>query len=156
MKIRAAAMAGLLALSCAASACGGDDDAADGGRPRGSAADETTTGSVDDSPPTSAAPETESSAAASTEEGEGTAPALVEIVDFAFEPPTVTVSAGTEVTFENLDSTAHTATADDGTFDTGNIAAADAVSITVESTGEVAFHCEIHPSMTGMVIVTEG
>jgi plastocyanin len=72
--------------------------------------------------------------------------------DFAFTA--VTVAPGAEVAFENEDDVAHTMTADDGTFDTGNVAGGSAGTITAPSEpGEHAFHCEIHRSMTATLTV---
>jgi plastocyanin len=46
----------------------------------------------------------------------------IKISNFAFTPATVTVKRGARVTVSNDDSTAHTATADDGhSFDTGSL-----------------------------------
>jgi plastocyanin len=62
--------------------------------------------------------------------------------------------AGGEVTFENRDDAPHTLTADDGAFDTGNVAGGSSATITAPSEpGEHTFHCEIHPSMTGTLTV---
>ena len=73
--------------------------------------------------------------------------------DFQFsEAPTV--AAGSEVTFVNEDTAPHTLTADDDAFDSGNVAAGEKGSITAPGEpGEYAFHCEIHPSMTGTLTV---
>jgi plastocyanin len=76
------------------------------------------------------------------------------IVALDFELSSTTVAAGSEVTFRNDDSTAHTVTADDGAFDTGSVPAGETATFTAPSEpGEVAFHCEIHPSMTGTLTV---
>src|SRR6476620_3555620 len=45
--------------------------------------------------------------------------AKVDISDFAYDPDPVTVKAGGTITWTNSDPAEHTATADDGTFDTG-------------------------------------
>jgi plastocyanin len=72
--------------------------------------------------------------------------------DFAFTD--ATVAAGAEVTFENQDDAPHTLTADEGAFDTGDVAGGSSGSITAPSEpGEYAFHCEIHSSMTGTLTV---
>ena len=52
---------------------------------------------------------------------EATATDKVPIVDFAYKPETVKVKAGTEVTWTNEDSFAHTVTADDKSFDSKNM-----------------------------------
>lgn len=77
----------------------------------------------------------------------------VTIQDFAFQPRTVTVGVGDSVTWTNQDGVGHTATADDGSFDTDTIAAGSSASVTFDSAGSFPYHCEIHPSMTGTVVV---
>lgn len=98
-------------------------------------------------------------------EGEGTAPepapgstdavdggATIVAEDFALT--SITVAAGAEVTFRNDDGVAHTATADDGTFDSGSVPSGGSTTFAAPGEpGEVAFHCEIHPSMTGTLTV---
>ncbi|PWU24086.1 amidase [Candidatus Cerribacteria bacterium 'Amazon FNV 2010 28 9'] len=85
-----------------------------------------------------------------------TAPATtqnVTIQNFAFGPATLTVKAGTTLTWTNKDSMAHTATADDGTFDTESIAPNTSKSITFNTPGTFAYHCSVHPSMHATIIV---
>jgi plastocyanin len=79
----------------------------------------------------------------------------VTIAGFAFDPTTITVQVGDSVTWTNQDSTAHTATAS-GAFDTGNIASSASKSITFATAGTFAYHCTIHPTMTGTVVVQAG
>jgi plastocyanin len=71
-----------------------------------------------------------------------------------FAPAEVSISAGEDVTWTNLDSIEHTVTADDGAVDSGELAEGDGFDFTFESSGEFGFHCEIHPSMTGTVSVS--
>lgn len=80
--------------------------------------------------------------------GEGT----VRIVDFSFQPTTLTVTPGTVVTWTNEDSAPHTATGDD--FDTGMLIGGDADSLTFETPGSFAYICTYHPSMKGTVVVS--
>lgn len=81
-----------------------------------------------------------------------TAPA-VEIVDFKFEPETTEVKPGTEVTWENADKAAHTASAADGSFDTGTIDQGESGSATLTAPGTYAYICEFHPFMKGTIEV---
>ena len=79
--------------------------------------------------------------------------AALGIADLAFEPSTLTVASGsTDVTVTNADSTDHTFTLDDGSVDQA-VAAGETVTVTVDITASVGFHCEIHPSMTGTLQV---
>ena len=82
------------------------------------------------------------------------ATAEVTIADFAFDPAELRVAAGTTVTWTNRDSVPHTATADDGSFDTGAIDGGASASHTFDAPGTFAYICAFHPNMTGTVIVT--
>lgn len=77
----------------------------------------------------------------------------VNISGFAFAPANIAISAGDTVTFVNLDSAPHTATATDGSFDTGRLGKGDTAMITFATSGTVAFLCEFHPAMRGQVTV---
>jgi plastocyanin len=70
-----------------------------------------------------------------------------------FQPATVTVEVGDTVTWSNADGVSHTATADDGSFDTGTISGGASASHTFTTAGTFAYHCEVHPTMTGTVVV---
>jgi plastocyanin len=77
----------------------------------------------------------------------------VEIADFAYGPQRITVDAGTEVTWTNSDDAAHTATADDGSFDTGDLDKGDARNVTFEKAGSFTYYCRFHPFMKATVEV---
>ncbi|MBA3413830.1 MAG: cupredoxin domain-containing protein [Chloroflexia bacterium] len=79
--------------------------------------------------------------------------AEVAIVDFAFEPTRLEVAAGTTVTWTNRGAAPHTATADDGTFDTGQLDAGSTASVAFDTAGTYAYACLFHPEMTGVVVV---
>jgi len=81
------------------------------------------------------------------------ADSAVSIANFAFDPDTVTIQVGDTVTWTNNDGTAHTATAGDGSFNTGNIGPGGSDSVTFDTAGSFAYHCTIHPQMTGTVVV---
>jgi len=59
-------------------------------------------------------------------------------------------AAGRTVAWKNGDKETHRIVANDGTFDTGNLAPGSAVSVTV--TKSTAYHCAIHPTMVGSVV----
>jgi hypothetical protein len=52
-----------------------------------------------------------------------------------------------------MDSVTHTATGDNGSFDTGDIAAGSSATITFDNPGTFTYHCAIHPNMTGTIVV---
>jgi plastocyanin len=74
--------------------------------------------------------------------------------DQSYSPNPAVVAAGQTVAWKNADSVTHTATADGGSFNTGNIApGATSAPITMATTGAFAYHCAIHPTMTGSLTV---
>ena len=75
------------------------------------------------------------------------------IVGFAFAPSTVTIHVGDSIEWVNGDSVGHTVTADDASFDTGTIAGGTKASLTFDTAGTFAYHCSIHSSMHGTVVV---
>lgn len=77
----------------------------------------------------------------------------VAIRGFNFSPAKVTVIKGTKVTWTNKDRTAHTVTASNGTFGSGTLGTGEKFSRTFRKVGKVAYHCGIHPTMKGTVIV---
>lgn len=85
---------------------------------------------------------------------EPSAQARVRIANFAFDPAALTVSAGTTVTWTNADSAPHTVTFSDGSADSGEMSGGASFRHTFSTEGELAYFCEIHPSMQGTVTVS--
>jgi outer membrane biosynthesis protein TonB len=77
----------------------------------------------------------------------------VSISGFSFEPSSITVSAGTTVVWTNQDPTNHTITANDGSFDSGPVSSNGSYSHTFDQAGSFSYHCNIHPSMQGTIVV---
>ena len=77
----------------------------------------------------------------------------VTIQNYAFSPATLTVKVGDKVTWTNQDSVGHSATADDNSFDTGVIAQGQSGSTTFSKAGTYTYHCSVHPSMHGTIVV---
>ena len=71
----------------------------------------------------------------------------------AYSPNPITVAVGGTVTWTNNDSTAHTATANGGTFSSGTIAPGGKFSMTFPSAGSFPYRCTFHPGMVGTVTV---
>ena len=78
----------------------------------------------------------------------------VTIAGFAFGPEVLQVAVGDTVVFTNQDGAPHTATAEDGSFDTGRLSGGDSGEITIESAGEFPYICKFHPSMRGMIVAS--
>lgn len=78
----------------------------------------------------------------------------VQIKNFSFNPPTITVTPGAKVTVANGDGATHTFTAVRGGFDTGDISGGSTKSIKVPATaGTYQYRCNIHQYMHGVLVV---
>ena len=86
--------------------------------------------------------------------GGGEAPAGT-IVAEDFSLTDLTVGPGEAIVLENRGSAPHTATADGGEFDLGQVEAGDTSppDTAPDEPGEYAFHCEIHDTMTATLTV---
>ena len=124
----ALALASLLLLGTIATACSSDDDP--------SADDTTTTAPADGG-----------------SDGSGEEEGTIVAVDFSLTD--LTVAPGAEIYLQNDGEATHTATADDGSFDLGEVAAGETSDPGTAPTtpGDYAFHCEIHPNMTATLTV---
>jgi amicyanin len=78
----------------------------------------------------------------------------VEIRAHAFSAPTVTVKAGTTVTWINHDDDTHTVTSSVDTFRSPGLDTDETFSYTFTTPGTYEYYCTLHPLMTGKVIVT--
>jgi plastocyanin len=87
----------------------------------------------------------------STSPSPGVTGSTVVIKNFAFEPASLNVKAGTSVTWKNEDSTTHTVTGSN--WDSGQLQPGQEFQKTFDTAGTYDYHCSIHPSMTGTVTV---
>ncbi len=78
------------------------------------------------------------------------------ISDFKFTPATLTITVGDTVTWTNNGPSPHTATANDGSFDTGTLQKGQSGSHTFSKSGTFAYICTIHPFMKGTIVVLGG
>jgi len=89
----------------------------------------------------------------STGGGAGGSTATVTVQNFAFDPSSLNMSAGTvTITVTNKDTRLHTFTLDDGTSTT-ELPPGQTETITLDVSKTVGWHCSIHPSMTGTINV---
>jgi len=81
--------------------------------------------------------------------------ASVDMVDFAFKPPQLSVAPGGKVTWHNKGSQSHTATFDDVQLDTNVVSpGADATLTAPDKPGSYSYRCNIHPAkMRGVLVV---
>jgi plastocyanin len=76
------------------------------------------------------------------------------IQNFSFKPANITVKRGTKVRWINKDTTAHTATANNGrSFDSGRLGKGQRYTHTFKSAGKKKYHCDFHPEMRASVVV---
>jgi LPXTG-motif cell wall-anchored protein len=80
----------------------------------------------------------------------------VTIADFHFSPSATTVHVGDTITWTNNGPSGHTATAGDGSFDTGVLQKGQSASHTFTKAGTFAYVCRIHPFMHGTIVVLAG
>ena len=76
---------------------------------------------------------------------------------FAFVPDTITIKTGDKVTFKNTGKVPHTATADAGSWDSGNLnAGQDFTTPAITQPGTISYKCTYHASlgMVGKIVVT--
>jgi plastocyanin len=137
--------AALVALSLGLAACGD------------SGSDSTST-EAETAPPateTTSPGVTETTESKPAPSGEASKSEKVDIIEFTYQPDPVVVQTGGKVVWQNQDAAPHTATADDGSWDTGTIEKGKIGSETFKEAGSFAYFCEIHPDMRGTVEVVE-
>jgi len=72
----------------------------------------------------------------------------------SYSPDPDTVTVGQTVSWRNMDSVPHTATEDVLAFGTGAInPGATSLPLAMNGAGTFPYHCTIHPSMTGTLVV---
>ena len=80
-------------------------------------------------------------------------PQVVVIKDFSFSPSSLTIPAGTTVTWRNQDSAAHTVTSTTPAFDSGNLDSGGHFSFTFVKAGTYQYVCSYHSNMTGQIVI---
>ena len=148
MRSKSLLTAALVALSLGLAACGssGSDSTSSEAETAPPASEESSTEAMED---------TESTESEPAPSGEASKSEKVDIVEFTYQPDPVVVQVGGKVIWQNQDTAPHTATADDGSFDTGVIEKGKIGSETFKEAGTFTYFCEIHPTMHGTVEVVE-
>jgi plastocyanin len=137
----------LAVMALALAGCGSDDSTSSDE----AATDEGGATATQPSPSKANAPSAGANAPAPS--GDAVRSAKVSIVEFTYDPDPVTIEEGGKVIWMNEDAAPHTATADDGSFDTGTIEQGKLKSESFKQPGTYAYFCEIHPDMHGTVEV---
>jgi plastocyanin len=91
------------------------------------------------------------SSAAAGSSGGGGQP--VKIQSFNFVPGSITIKAGTKVTWTNDDPTQHSIKSQNGQFDSQDLSQGQTFTATFSTPGTYAYICGIHNFMTGTVVV---
>ena len=85
--------------------------------------------------------------------GSPAAASEVKIDNFSFTPSTVTVPAGTTVTWTNSDDIPHTVVSNDNTFKSRVLDTDEKFSYTFTKPGTYPYFCSVHPKMTAKIVV---
>jgi plastocyanin len=75
------------------------------------------------------------------------------IRNFMFQPTTVTIKAGSTVTWVNMDEEPHTTVSVAGLFRSAALDTNGSYSFTFDKPGTYLFVCSLHPQMTGTIVV---
>jgi len=105
----------------------------------------------------SSSPTTPSTATGSgSGDGSSGNPITVFITNSTYSPNPLTVKVGQYVNFKNNDSIVHSATFDNGTYESGDIPAFSAhdVAVAMTTAGTFGFHCRLHGEK-GTIVVTQ-
>jgi plastocyanin len=143
--VKRAALILIAALGLAG--CGGDDS---GGSDSGGSGRVYGSGNGGATAPSSSAATTPTQAAGNA----SSQPVRISLKDIAFHPRNVAVHEGQAVRWTNDDTVAHTVVATSGaTFDSGTLDPGKGAfyETTMRNAGNVAYHCTIHPNMTGTI-----
>jgi len=77
----------------------------------------------------------------------------ITIRNFAFSPNSLTVTAGSVVTWKNLDGEPHSVVSDQGLFRSEALDENDSYNFKFDKPGTYGFICSIHPTMRGTIVV---
>ncbi len=77
----------------------------------------------------------------------------IEISDFRYGPPNLSLPAGATVTWLNRDAAPHDSAARDGTWDTELLQRNEEFALTFDEPGTWEYFCTIHPYMTATLTV---
>jgi plastocyanin len=86
--------------------------------------------------------------------GNNNSSTTIHMKNSTFSNMNLQVTTGTTVTWNNDDTTAHTVTANDGSFDSGTMQPGANFSHVFSSQGTFLYHDKLHNNMTGQVVVS--
>jgi plastocyanin len=80
----------------------------------------------------------------------------IEIKDFAFNPQTLTVKSGEQITWVNRDEEPHTVVSVEKQFKKSTALDTDQTfTVTAGAPGTYTYFCSVHPKMTGTIVVVK-
>lgn len=80
-------------------------------------------------------------------------PSVSDVNSWTYKPNTLNARVGDTVIWQNAGQAPHTATANDKSFDTGNLNAGDEFSLKLSKEGSFGYICTLHPWMKGTLVV---
>jgi plastocyanin len=80
-------------------------------------------------------------------------PTKIVVKDFMFMPNSLTVKAGSTVTWANMDDEPHTVVSNTGLFRSAAMDTNESFSFKFDQPGTYHFTCSIHPRMVGTIVV---
>ena len=78
---------------------------------------------------------------------------VIQIENFTFNPPEVTIKPGSTVTWKNADDIPHSVVENDTKFRSKALDTGESFSMTFTDAGDVGYFCGLHPHMKGKIIV---
>ncbi len=75
------------------------------------------------------------------------------IQDFMYDPGNLVVPVGATIRWTNRDTAPHSATATDGSWDTGLLSRGDSAEVTLAQPGAFEYFCTVHPNMKARLLV---
>lgn len=84
---------------------------------------------------------------------QGTAVETIDIENFAYAPGNLRVPVGATVTWINRDSAPHSATGQDGSWDTGLLKQGERAALAFDAPGTFEYYCTVHPNMQARLTV---
>lgn len=108
------------------------------------------------SPTTAATPTAAATSDSSTAGGKVVQVKIVENNErYSFDPPSLTISKGTQVVWTNASDAPHTVTSDDNGFTSSDtLSESQTFKMTFNTAGTFSYHCAIHTYMIASITVT--
>ena len=136
--------------------CGSNDASSTGSAPTATTIANTPTTGASSTTPTPTPTTSTSSTNSTPTPAPGTSQTVTIITNsdgsFGYSPATLTIRAGTTVTWKNMTSAPHTITSDDGkTFDSGTVPTGGTFHFTFTAPGAFSYHCNYHPYMRATI-----